>query len=225
MAGEVHSLPRGTAATVLGTTSRLPVEPTTVRRTTLAGPLALLLLAAAIVAFVAIGVGLLGERATSPSPDVADEPGADTRPSGTPADVEPATVVRIVDGDTIRVDVVGRAGDVRVRLLNVDAPELDHPERGPECGARTATEALAALLPIGSTVWLAADREEVDRYGRWLRYAYNGEGVDVQAALVEAGLAEVLVVGRNDRFAGGLRPLARSAQRDELGIWGAACPA
>jgi micrococcal nuclease len=193
-----------------------------VRRFPLPGFLALLVLASLVVLTVVVGarsVRELAPGASGRSEVVADQ----HRPPGVPDDAEPAVVARIVDGDTIRI--LGAAGGQdRVRLLNVDAPELDHPAHGRECGAGAATELVEELLPLGATVWLADDREDRDRFGRLLRYAWTAEGVDVQAALVEAGLAEVLVVPPNDRFAAPLRSLERRAQADGTGTWGTDCP-
>ena len=68
---------------------------------------------------------------------------------------ESATVEKIVDGDTIDV----RTGDLvtRVRLLNIDTPEMKGADGAPECLAVEATAALAELLPIGSAVQLEYD--------------------------------------------------------------------
>jgi micrococcal nuclease len=193
-----------------------------VRRFPLPGFLALLAVAGLVVLTVVVGARSFRELApgTAGRSEVVADP---HRPRGVPDDAEPAVVADIVDGDTIRV--LGAAGDQdRVRLLNVDAPEIDHPDHGRECGAGTATDLVEELLPIGATVWLADDREDRDRFGRLLRYAWTGEGVDVQAALVEAGLAEVLVVPPNDRFVAPLRALQRRAQADGIGTWGSDCP-
>src|SRR5215210_9222568 len=62
----------------------------------------------------------------------------------------PATVERIVDGDTL-VLADGR----RVRLVQIDAPE----EGEGECYAREATATLEKLVPAGSRVTLETDPE------------------------------------------------------------------
>jgi micrococcal nuclease len=192
-----------------------------VRRTSLPGLVALLSVTALVAVTLVVGARLLRD-ADLRAPWPADPPAAHVdRPATVPDDAEPAVVARVVDGDTIRIRDGG--GDERVRLLNVDAPELDDPDHGRECGARTATDLVEELLPPGATVWLAGDREDRDRFDRWLRYAWTADGVDVQAALVEAGLAEVLVVPPNDRFAAPLRPLEASARQAALGVWGPEC--
>lgn len=54
------------------------------------------------------------------------------------------TVVSVVDGDTIRVRIGSRIEPVR--YIGVNTPELDHPTRGPEPGAREAAETNAGLV-------------------------------------------------------------------------------
>ena len=152
-------------------------------------------------------------------------------PAGVPAAAEPALVHRIVDGDTVRVRVddpdhsIGLTTSIRVRLLNIDAPEPARDGEPGECGAEEASARLEALLPRSSVVWLAPDLEDRDRFDRPLRYAFTEDGVDVQAVLVEEGLAEVVVFPPNDRFADALRPLEAAAQAAGRGIWGELCPA
>ncbi|QSF56709.1 excalibur calcium-binding domain-containing protein [Nocardioides sp. zg-1228] len=78
---------------------------------------------------------------------------------------ETGDVVRITDGDTLRVRLRSGA-HVSVRMLGIDTPE-----RG-RCGADAATANLRRLAPVGSTVTLVSDRTQAakDRYGRLLRY-------------------------------------------------------
>ena len=84
---------------------------------------------------------------------------------------ETGNVVRVTDGDTLRVRLRGGA-HVSVRMLGIDTPE-----RG-RCGAADATANLRELAPVGSTVHLVSDRTQaaVDRYGRLLRYVQRQGG-------------------------------------------------
>ena len=84
---------------------------------------------------------------------------------------ETGNVVRVLDGDTLRVRLRGGA-HVSVRMLGIDTPE-----RG-RCGAADATANLRDLAPVGSTVHLVSDRTQAakDRYGRLLRYVQRQGG-------------------------------------------------
>ena len=86
-----------------------------------------------------------------------------------------AVVTRIIDGDTIEVDIAGVL--YRVRYLGIDTPERNQP------GYDEATLANKDLVS-DRTVELENDISETDRYGRLLRYVWvNGDMVN--ALLVE----------------------------------------
>jgi len=109
-----------------------------------------------------------------------------------------------IDGDTLRL------GYLRVRLLGLDAPELDqtcHRPDGTEwpCGAE-ARAALASRLSIGPVECARYGR---DAYGRTLGRCAAG-GADLGANLVRSGWAI-----SNDEY---LRE-AFSARGQRLGIW------
>src|ERR671931_710442 len=74
-------------------------------------------------------------------------------------------VVRVVDGDTIRV----RLGDrtERVRYIGIDTPESVKPGTPVQCYAKAASVETDRLLD-GRQVRLRFDAERRDRYGRLL---------------------------------------------------------
>jgi endonuclease YncB( thermonuclease family) len=92
---------------------------------------------------------------------------------------DPASVVRISDGDTI-VTTLGK-----VRLIGIDTPEQG------ECGYQEASRNAAVLVPVGSEVVLASvpGRDDTDRYDRLLRYVRTADGVDLGLAQITAGYA------------------------------------
>lgn len=117
--------------------------------------------------------------------------------SSGPDDRDRATVVRVVDGDTIDAEV---NGDVeRVRLLNVDTPETKHPERPVQCLGPEATEFLEELLAPGDRIELVYDVERTDRYDRTLAGVYKDDSL-VNADIAEAGLGVAVLYEPNDRF-------------------------
>ncbi len=110
---------------------------------------------------------------------------ATTLPPGAP---ETGLVTRVVDGDTI--DVLLNGVNTRIRYLQMNTPERDHP-----C-FNAASKANADLV-AGKTVRLVPDTEPVDRYDRLLRFVYVDD-VLVNRALVEQGWAEVVLYPPND---------------------------
>jgi micrococcal nuclease len=132
-----------------------------------------------------------------------------------------ASVARVIDGDTLIVNLSGR--DETVRLLGVDTPETVAPDRPVECYGPEASEALKAMLPAGTEVDIIIDTEPRDRYGRLLGYVFRrDDGVFVNAELLSQGAATTLSYEPNTTFKGRFARLESSARARRVGLW-AAC--
>ena len=130
-----------------------------------------------------------------------------------------ATVVvtRVVDGDTVEVQLDGTEEDVR--YIGVDTPETVKPGEPVGCFGPQAS-AFNHRLVEGRRVRLVFGAERRDVYGRLLAYVYL-DGRFVNAELVRRGLARTLAIPPNDRFAGELKRLEIAAARAGRGLWGA----
>ena len=145
--------------------------------------------------------------------------GDDEPPGGAGA----GRVVRVVDGDTVVVDVAG--SDEHVRLLGIDTPESVDPRSPVECFGTEAAARTAALLPPGAEVRLVRDVEARDRYARLLAYVYRiDDGSFVNLVLVEEGYAAPLTYPPNVAHAGEITAAAARARHAGRGLW-AACRA
>ena len=130
-----------------------------------------------------------------------------------------AKVLRVVDGDTIRVRLDGRTE--RVRYIGVDTPESVKPGTPVQCFAKRAAAANAALV-AGHSVRLVGDVEQRDRYGRLLAYVYREpDGAFVNAQLVREGYARTMTIAPNVAHARQFAQLAQTARRSGRGLWGA----
>jgi micrococcal nuclease len=140
-----------------------------------------------------------------------------------PALAQEAVVVRHTDGDTLvlRGRGTGPLGGqpTKVRLLLVDTPEDGEV---PECGGPEASAALERLVPVGSTVRVAADRQLLDRFRRTLLYVWDDRGTSVNLSLLIDGHARVLVVRPNVEHVEAMREAEALARFHEAGLWG--CP-
>jgi micrococcal nuclease len=130
-----------------------------------------------------------------------------------------ATVVvtRVVDGDTVEVQLDGVEEDVR--YIGVDTPETVKPGEPVQCFGPQAS-AFNHRLVEGKRVRLVFGAERRDVYGRLLAYVYL-DGRFVNAELVRRGLARTLTIPPNDRFAAELKRLEIAAARAGRGLWGA----
>jgi micrococcal nuclease len=117
---------------------------------------------------------------------------------------------RVVDGDTLEVS--GPDGERTVRIVGINAPE------SAECFGELATDALAELVKDEALV-LVADRSDVDRFGRALRYVETIDGVDVGAELVAGGFAIARRYPPDDARADFYARLQREAQDARRGLW------
>ena len=145
------------------------------------------------------------------------------RTAATSRPPDQAVVIRVVDGDTLDIDLHG--AEVRVRLLGIDTPETVDENRPVQCYGPEASARLAQLLPKGSAVRLERDREARDRFGRLLVYLYRvDDGLFVNAALIEGGYATTLSIAPNTLRAREFELLRLQSQRDKRGLWGS-CPA
>ena len=152
---------------------------------------------------------------TEPSVDPT-ESGSTQVPEG-PGD--PATVTRVIDGDTIEVELGGEILDVR--LIGIDTPETVHPTEPVGCYGPAASRFTTTLLE-GKDVQLEFDVELLDRYGRTLAYVWLGEGL-FNETLVARGFAQVSTYPPNVKYVDRFISAQRDARSNERGLWGAVC--
>ena len=125
-------------------------------------------------------------------------------------------VVRVVDGDTIKVRLDGGRIE-RVRYIGIDTPESVKPGTPVQCFAKKASHFNASLVS-GRQVTLKTDAEERDRYGRLLAYVYT-DGRFVNRELVARGYARTLTIPPNVAHADEFAQLARRAREAGVGLW------
>jgi micrococcal nuclease len=95
-----------------------------------------------------------------------------------------ATVVRVVDGDTL--DVLLDYGDHLTQLRRLRLRHVDAHEHGTRKGEQ-ATALVQQLLPIGGRAVVTTSKP--DKYGRQLAVVQSPSGLDVATELLLAGLA------------------------------------
>jgi micrococcal nuclease len=126
-------------------------------------------------------------------------------------------VTRVVDGDTVEIELEGREEDVR--YIGVDTPETVKPGEPVQCFGPEASDFNHRLVEQRQ-VRLVFDQERRDVYGRLLAYVYLGDRF-VNAELMRRGLARTLTIPPNDRYASRFKRLQTAAARAGRGLWGA----
>ncbi|KXJ99172.1 MAG: Thermonuclease precursor [Parcubacteria bacterium OLB19] len=106
-------------------------------------------------------------------------------------------VTKVIDGDTIVVDMDGK--EKRVRYIGIDTPETGKSSRPAECYGKEATDRNRELVE-GKRVRLEKDVSETDKYGRLLRYVYV-EDEFINKKLIEDGFADVATYPPDVKYA------------------------
>ncbi|MEP7046752.1 MAG: thermonuclease family protein [Ilumatobacteraceae bacterium] len=148
----------------------------------------------------------------------ACRPGDPPAPSPPAALVTNATMVSVVDGDTIDVSIDGHRE--RVRLIGIDTPETKKPHTPVQCYGPEATKFTKSLLATGTPLHLERDVVARDDYGRMLAYVYlAADGVFVNMSIIRHGYARVLTIRPNSAHAAEFVAAAGEADAENIGLW------
>lgn len=127
-----------------------------------------------------------------------------------------ATVVRVIDGDTIDVEVTAQSPVIRVRYIGIDTPE-PYAHGTPDCGSVEASARNHELVE-NKTVEIVPGLGGYDKYHRTLAYVYVDD-VFVNETLIAEGYARVMMIKPNTAYKSSFTALFKKAQTDKLGIW------
>lgn len=127
-----------------------------------------------------------------------------------------AKVIKVIDGDTMKILVNGK--EETIRLLLVDTPESVHPEKPVQPFALEASDYAKEMLS-NQNVEIELDVRERDKYGRLLVYLYiNGQMFNEM--LLENGLARVAYIFEpNTKYVDRFLDIQKKAQAKKIGIW------
>ena len=129
-----------------------------------------------------------------------------------------ATLLEVVDGDTIDVKVDGI--EERIRLIGIDTPETKKPNTPVQCFGPEATAFTKSLLPAGTSLHVERDVEARDKYDRLLAYVYRSDdGLFVNLAIIDQGYARPLTIAPNVAYSDEFATAARHADATHVGLW------
>jgi micrococcal nuclease len=126
-----------------------------------------------------------------------------------------AYCTRVIDGDTIEVLINGT--EYKVRYIGIDTPEMDDERPAYRALAEEAKQANIQLVE-GKNISLQKDVSETDRYGRLLRYVFDGITF-VNLVLVADGYAWAKSYPPDTMYDDLFESTEAEAQAEELGLW------
>lgn len=149
------------------------------------------------------------------------------------AETNTATLVRVIDGDTLIVNLNNT--ETKIRLIGIDTPESVNSDasKNNEYGKKASEYTKQILSGHDNNITLTYDKEKTDKYGRTLAYVWlttdtnivNSEESSVvakymlNAILVNDGYAFDKVYMPNNKYAKTFKSLKTNAQNIDTGLW------
>ncbi len=131
-----------------------------------------------------------------------------------------SSVIRVVDGDTIILDVKGT--EKRIRLIGLNTPEINN--ENIECFGLEATEKANYILKTNSKVFLKYDyyREKKDKFGRHLGYIFLYDGQNFAEIMIRKGYGyEYTFRKKKYEYQELFKLTEEYAKKNNLGLWNA----
>ena len=131
-------------------------------------------------------------------------------------------VVKIVDGDTIDVQLNGKVE--RIRFIGINTPETVDPRKPVECFGIEASNKAKTIL-TGKNVILENDpaQGERDKYNRLLRYVFLEDGTNFNLLMVQDGYAYEYTYDGPYKYQTKFKQAQKYAEDNKLGLWGKLC--
>ena len=148
----------------------------------------------------------------------------ETNNAETASYMEEASLVKVVDGDTLRLMIDGE--EKKVRLIGINTPEsvAADESRNNEYGVM-ACDHMKSLLNGVDTLYIEYDEESLDQYGRTLAYVWlkdepdSAETYMLNACMLKDGYAVDVVYEPNVRYESFFFRLRTEAEYKNVGLW------
>ena len=140
------------------------------------------------------------------------------------------TVIRIVDGDTLKVFYLG--SEESIRLIGIDTPESRINKKTKRDAKRSeqdietiiamgkrATAYVESLVKPGDLIAIEFDVQQRDRYGRLLGYVYLSNGNMLNEEIVKAGYANVMTIPPDIKHKDMFLNAYQVARESKRGLW------
>jgi micrococcal nuclease len=128
-------------------------------------------------------------------------------------------VTKVIDGDTINVDVNGKSETIR--LIGIDSPETVDPRKPVQCFGKEASDKAKETL-TGKDVSLEIDptQGERDKYNRLLRFVFLEDGTNFNKFMISEGYAHEYTYQSNPyKYQKEFKDAQKSAMENKKGLW------
>ncbi|MBI2613319.1 MAG: thermonuclease family protein [Candidatus Levybacteria bacterium] len=148
-------------------------------------------------------------------------PANEIKTTATPATdskTEGVLVTKVIDGDTIQVDIYGK--NETLRLIGIDTPETVDPRKPVQCFGKEASAKAKSLLS-NKSVRLEADptQGERDKYQRLLRYVFLEDGTNFNKLMISEGYAHEYTYNTPYKYQLEFKQAQKDAEMNKLGLW------
>ena len=143
---------------------------------------------------------------------------------------EVATVLSVIDGDTLKINYNGQ--EESIRLIGIDTPESRVNKKAKRDSKRTgkdieliisqgreATNYVKGLVKPGDTIQIEFDVQTRDKYGRLLGYVYLADGKMLNEEIVHAGYTSLMTYPPNVKYQERLLKAYKLARENKSGLW------
>lgn len=188
------------------------------------------------IAGIAIGILVVAAivlAAVAPKDPANRSESAAVRSTSTPGELEgPAAtstqgewhkVVKVVDGDTLAIELNGKSETVR--LIGLDTPEVVDPRKPVQCFGREASDEAKKVL-TGQSVRIETDpsQGERDKYDRLLAYVYvpadsDPKGIFFNKYMIAEGFGHEYTYAVPYKYQAEFKAAEASAREQKKGLW------
>lgn len=127
-------------------------------------------------------------------------------------------VVRVVDGDTVIVQINGKKETVR--LIGLDTPEIVDPRKPVECFGKEASAEAKRIL-TGKPVRIKTDSSQAlrDKYNRLLAYVFLEDGTNFNELMIKNGYGYEYTYDVPYTYQKEFKNAEKYARENKQGLW------
>jgi micrococcal nuclease len=127
-------------------------------------------------------------------------------------------VVKVVDGDTISVNIDGV--NTSVRMIGIDTPETVDPRKPVQCfGQEASNKAKAILSNQMVRLELDSSQGKYDKYNRLLAYVFLADGTNFNELMIKEGYAYEYTYSAPYKYQSAFKSAQKDAQTNKRGLW------